>query len=68
MGQGYAYQKTPDFSKIRVPRDRTRCYMLIGVGLDYFILPDISIGIEGDYVSGFGNVVDINYFNILKSV
>lgn len=35
----------------------------VGLGLDFFATPDISIGIEGDYTFGFSDLDDICYFN-----
>ena len=35
----------------------------IGLGLDFFTTQYISIGIEGNYTLGFGDLHDIGYFN-----
>jgi opacity protein-like surface antigen len=35
----------------------------IGLGLDFFATQDISLGIEGNYTFGFGDLDDIRYFN-----
>ena len=35
----------------------------VGLGLDFFTTQDISIGIEGNYTFGFGDLDDIRYFN-----
>jgi len=35
----------------------------IGLGLDFFTTQDISLGIEGNYTFGFGDLDDIGYFN-----
>ena len=35
----------------------------VGLGLDFFATQDISLGIEGNYTFGFGDLDDIRYFN-----
>jgi opacity protein-like surface antigen len=35
----------------------------IGLGFDFFPIQNFSIGIEGNYTLGFGDVDDIRYFN-----
>jgi len=35
----------------------------VGLGLDFFAFQDISLGIEGNYTFGFGDLDDIRYFN-----
>ena len=35
----------------------------VGLGLDFFTTQDISLGIEGNYTLGFGDLHDIGYFN-----
>jgi len=35
----------------------------VGLGLDFFAFQDISLGIEGNYTFGFGDLDDIMYFN-----
>jgi len=34
----------------------------IGIGVDYYFTPEISMGLDGKYVIGTGDVDDINYF------
>ena len=35
----------------------------IGLGFDFFPIQNFSVGIEGNYTFGFGDVDDIRYFN-----
>jgi len=35
----------------------------IGLGFDFFPIQNFSVGIEGNYTLGFGDVDDIRYFN-----
>ena len=35
----------------------------VGLGLDFFAFQDISLGIEGNYTFGFGDLDEIRYFN-----
>jgi len=35
----------------------------VGLGLDFFATQDISLGIEGNYTFGFGDLDDIRYFH-----
>jgi opacity protein-like surface antigen len=36
----------------------------IGAGIDFYVTKNISIGIEGNYVMGFGNMDEIKYANL----
>jgi opacity protein-like surface antigen len=36
----------------------------LGLGIDFFVTKSVSIGLEGDYVWGFGDLDDITYFNL----
>ncbi len=43
--------------------DETDLCGKVGLGLDFFTFQDISLGIEGNYTFGFGDLDDIGYFN-----
>ena len=43
--------------------DETDLCAKVGLGLDFFAFQDISLGIEGNYTFGFGDLDDIRYFN-----
>lgn len=45
--------------------DETDPCAKVGVGLDFFATPEISIGIEGNYTLGFFDVEDIRYFHFI---
>ena len=36
----------------------------LGLGVDFFATESISIGLEGNYVWGFGDLDEINYYNL----
>lgn len=40
----------------------------IGIGVDWYPVPAFSIGVEADYVSGFGDVDEIAYTNLMLGV
>lgn len=40
----------------------------VGIGVDYYPVPAVSIGLEADYVFGFGDVDDIKYTNLMLGV
>ena len=43
--------------------DETDLCGKVGLGLNFFAFQDISLGIEGNYIFGFDDLVDIMYFN-----
>ena len=45
--------------------DATELCGKVGLGLDFFAFQDISLGIEGNYTFGFGDLEDIRYFNFI---
>jgi len=45
--------------------DATELCAKVGLGLDFFTFQDISLGIEGNYTFGFGDLEDIRYFNFI---
>lgn len=45
--------------------DKTDLCGKVGLGLDFFTTQDISIGVEGNYTFGFGDLDDIRYFNFI---
>jgi len=53
----------PDETSISVSDDETDLCAKVGLGLDFFAFQDISLGIEGNYTFGFGDLDDIMYFN-----
>jgi opacity protein-like surface antigen len=40
----------------------------LGLGIDFFTRTNFSIGIEGDYFFGFGDLNDIRYYNFMLGV
>jgi opacity protein-like surface antigen len=40
----------------------------LGGGVDFFIAPNVSIGAEGSYVWGFGDLDEIEYFNLTLGI
>ena len=40
----------------------------VGLGLDFFTTQEISLGIEGNYTFGFGDLEDIRYLNLTVGV
>lgn len=45
--------------------DETDPCAKVGIGIDFFASPEISIGIESNYTLGFFDVEDIRYFHII---
>jgi hypothetical protein len=40
----------------------------LGLAFDYYATPEISIGFEGNYTSGFSDLKDVNYWNFTVGV
>ncbi|MDL1962784.1 MAG: porin family protein [Deltaproteobacteria bacterium] len=55
----------PDKTSISGSNDEIDLCGKVGLGLDFFTAQDISIGIEGNYTFGFGDLDDIRYFNFI---
>jgi opacity protein-like surface antigen len=53
----------PDETSISGSDDEIDLCAKVGLGLDFFATQDISLGIEGNYTFGFGDLDDIMYFN-----
>ena len=53
----------PDETSISLSDDEIDLCAKVGLGLDFFTTQDISLGIEGNYTFGFGDLDDIRYFN-----
>lgn len=48
--------------------DKSDVCIKLGVGVDYFVLKYLSIGIEGDYVYGLGDLDEVEYWNFSLGV
>ena len=60
---GKARTETSDVISKQSVSDSDFCAEL-GLGIDFFFSPNLSLGVEGSYVFGFGNVEDIQYTQI----
>jgi Outer membrane protein beta-barrel domain len=59
----FSISELPDETSISGSDDEIDLCGKIGLGLDFFTTQDISLGIEGNYTFGFGDLDDIMYFN-----
>ena len=48
--------------------DKSDVCIKLGVGVDYFVIKNLSIGIEGDYVYGLGDLDKVEYWNFSLGV
>lgn len=62
-----AYGPSPIVSEIQ-SFDKSDLAAKLGLGIDFFTHNNFSIGIEGDYFFGFGDLNDINYANFMLGV
>jgi hypothetical protein len=60
---GLSVSGLPDKISIFGSDDGTDLCGKVGLGLNFFAFQDISLGIEGNYIFGFDDLVDIMYFN-----
>ncbi len=51
-----------------VSYDKSDVCIKLGAGMDYFVKKNLSIGIEGDYVYGLGDLDKVEYWNFSLGV
>ena len=60
---GFSTSGLPYETSISLSDDEIDLCAKVGLGLDFFATQNISLGIEGNYTFGFGDLDDIRYFN-----
>ncbi len=59
----FSISKLPDKISISGSDDEIDLCGKVGLGLNFFTTQDVSLGIEGNYTFGFGDLDTIRYFN-----
>ena len=59
---------TTSSSTISRSYDESDICVKLGVGVDYFVIKYLSIGLEADYVYGLGDLDDVEYWNFILGV